>query len=157
MSFRIAGLSPEPFQHLFNLSEDALREHGARRYVADRKPGFPDRIEIRDAEPGETLILVNHICQPANTPYRASHAIFIREGATDRFEAIDTIPEALRIRLLSLRAFDGEGMMIAADVATGAEIEPLIDRLFADPKVAYLHAQNAREGCYHARIDRTDS
>jgi len=157
MAFRITGLSPEPFQHLFGLSEAALKDHGARRYVADQKPGFPDRIEIRDAEPGETVLLLNHVCQPADTPYRATHAIFIREGAKDRFEAIDTIPEALRIRLLSLRAFDDEGMMITADVATGNEIEALIDRLLADPTVAYLHAHNARQGCYHARIDRADA
>lgn len=157
MAFRITGLSPEPFQHLFGLPEDALKAYGARRYVADQKPGFPDRIEIRDAEPGETVLLLNHVCQPADTPYRATHAIFIREGATERFEAVDTIPETLRIRLLSIRAFDDEGMMITADVATGEDIEPMIDRLFADPKVSYLHAHNARQGCYHARIDRAES
>jgi len=156
MSFRITGLSPEPFQHLFGLSETALKEHGVRRYVADQKPGFPDRIEIRDAEPGESVLLLNHVCQPADTPYRATHAIFIREGAKERFDAIDAIPEALRVRLLSLRAFDDDGMMLNADVATGDEIETVIDRLFADPNVAYLHAHNAKQGCYHARIDRGD-
>ena len=156
MSYRITGLSPEPFQHLFGLSETALQKHGARRYVADQKPGFPDRIEIRDAEPGETVLLLNHVCQPADTPYRATHAIFIREGAKERFDAINTVPEALRVRLLSLRAFDDEGMMLDADVATGDLIETVIDHLFADPNVAYLHAHNAKQGCYHARIDRAD-
>ena len=80
MSFRITGLSPRPFQHLFALSDEELARHSARRYVADAKPGFPDRIELRDAEPGETLILVNYVHQPADNPYRASHAIFVREG-----------------------------------------------------------------------------
>ena len=131
--------------------------HGARRYVADQKPGFPDRIEIRDAEPGETVLLLNHVCQPADTPYRAAHAIFIREGANERFDAIDMVPEALRVRLLSLRAFDDDGMMLDAEVAAGDEIETVIDRLFADPNVAYLHAHNAKQGCYHARIDRADA
>lgn len=156
MAFRITGLSPEPFQHLFGLSESALKAHGALRYVADKTPGFPDRIEIRDAEPGETVLLLNHVCQPADTPYRAAHAIFVREGARDRFDAIDTIPEALRVRLLSLRAFDDDGMMLDADVATGDEIETVIARLFVNSNVAYLHAHNARQGCYHARVDRTD-
>ena len=32
------------------------------------------------------------------TPYRASHAIFVREGADTAFEAVDTIPEVLIIR-----------------------------------------------------------
>ncbi len=82
MTFRILGLSPEPFQHLFGLSDEALAAHGAIRITADNKPGYPDRLEMRDAEPGETLLLLNHISQPANTPYRASHAIFVREGAS---------------------------------------------------------------------------
>ncbi len=59
MSFRIKGLGSEPFQHLYGLKDEDLARYGARRYVADRKPGFPDRIEVRDAEPGESLLLVN--------------------------------------------------------------------------------------------------
>jgi hypothetical protein len=77
MTFRITGLSPEPFRHLFGMSEEELVMHGARRYVADRKPGFPDRIELRDAEPGETLLLLNYEHLPADNPYLASHAIFV--------------------------------------------------------------------------------
>ncbi|MEJ1938605.1 DUF1203 domain-containing protein, partial [Nostoc sp. NIES-2111] len=80
MAFRITGLSPEPFRHLFGLSDDDLMRHGVKRYVVDTSPGYPDRIEMRDAAPGETVLLLNHVCQPADTPYRASHAIFVREG-----------------------------------------------------------------------------
>src|SRR3712207_4004242 len=73
MSFRITGLSPDPFKPLFGLSDEDLAKHGARRYVADKKPGYPDRIEMREAELGETVLLLNHVCQPAETPYRATH------------------------------------------------------------------------------------
>ena len=76
MSFRILGLDPAPFRHLYGLSDDALAEHGVQRHVADAKPGFPDRVEVRDAEPGEMMLLLNYTHQPADTPYRASHAIF---------------------------------------------------------------------------------
>lgn len=154
MHFRITGLTAEPFQHLFGLPEDELARHGAHRYIADQPNAFPDRIELRDASPGETLLLVNHCHQPADTPYRATHAVFVREGATKTFEAIDDVPDMLRRRLLSLRAFSCEGMLIGADVTPGTEIEPLIDRLFQDPAVDYIHVHNAREGCYHARVDR---
>jgi hypothetical protein len=56
--------------------------------------------------------------------------------------------------LQSLRAFDEDGMLVEADVALGEEIEPTIVRLFANPRTAYLHAHNAKQGCYAARIDR---
>ena len=154
MPFRITGLSAEPFQPLFGLSDAELAARGVKRYVVDEKPGFPDRIEMRDAEPGETVLLLNHVCQPADTPYRASHAIFVREGATQAYDAVDEIPEVMRLRLLSLRAYDAGGMMLDADVAEGDGIEPLIERLFADPEVDYIHVHNARRGCYSGRIDR---
>ena len=106
--FRIKGLNSKSFEHLYDLSDEELALHGARRCVADRKPGFPDRIEVRDAEPGETLLLVNYVHQPANTPYRASHAIFVREGATETYDRINEVPEVMRVRPISLRAFDQE-------------------------------------------------
>jgi len=154
MSFRITGLSSTPFQPLFGLSDAELAERGVKRYIADKKPGFPDRIEMRDAEPGETVLLLNHTCQPADTPYRATHAIFVREGATQTFDAVDQVPEVMRVRLLSLRAYDADGMMLDADVVEGIEVEPIIERLFADPHVSYIHAHNAKRGCYSGRIDR---
>lgn len=155
MSFRITGLDPEPFRHLFGLSDEELARQGAKRYVADTKPGYPDRIAVRDAEPGESVLLVNYVHQPADNPYRASHAIFVSERAARRYEGRDEIPEALRVRLISLRAFDDADMMVDADAVDGQHLEAAIARFFADPAVSYLHAHYAKRGCYAARIDRT--
>lgn len=154
MSFQVSGLDPAPFRHLYGLSDEALAAHGAKRCVATARPGFPDRIEVRDAEPGETLLLLNYEHQPADTPYRASHAIFVREGAGTAYRGVDTIPEPLRIRPISLRAFNEAGEMVDADLVHGSELRPLIERFLADPVVAYLHAHYAKRGCYAARIDR---
>ena len=154
MSFRIQGLSPAPFLALYGMSDADLAARGVLRYRVDATPGFPDRIEMRDARPGESVLLLNHVCQPADTPYRATHAIFVREGATRAFDEIDTVPEVFRPRLLSLRAYDGQGMMIDADVVEGAEVETVIHRLLENPAVDYLHAHNAKRGCYAGRISR---
>ena len=154
MSFRIRGLSSEPFRPLVELDDVALARVNARRFVVDRNPGFPDRISMRDAEPGETVLLVNHVCHDAATPYRASHAIYIRETDEAPYDAIDEVPPAMRARLLSLRAFDVEGMMLDADIVEGQEVEGLIARLFDNPRIAYIHAHNARRGCYSGLIER---
>ena len=154
MSFRITGLSPRPFQHLFGLPDEELAKHGAKRYVADTKPGYPDRIELRDAEPGETLILLNYVHQPAANPYHASHAIFVREGAETAYDRINEIPDAMRLRQISLRAFDADDLMVDADLVDGREMESVIERFFADPHIAYIQAHYAKRGCYAARIDR---
>ncbi|MBL9033915.1 MAG: DUF1203 domain-containing protein [Rhodospirillaceae bacterium] len=152
MSFRVTGLPAESFQHLFALSEEELKRHGARRRIAE-DGGYPCRISLTDAPMGETVYLVNYEHQEADTPYRSRHAVYVRAGET-RFDAVNEIPALLRKRLLSVRAFDAEGMMRVADVVEGPELETLIDRFFADGEVSYLHVHFARPGCYAARIDR---
>jgi hypothetical protein len=154
MAFRISGLSSEPFRHLYGLSDAELAKQGVKRYVVDTPSGYPDRIEMRDAAPGESVLLLNHVCQPAQTAYRASHAIFVREGAEETYDRVDEVPDVMRLRLLSLRAYDKDGMMLDADVVEGRDIEGVIARFFANPDVAYIHAHNAKRGCYSGRIDR---
>lgn len=154
MSFRVLGLDPGQFAYLAGLSDGELAHVGARRYVVDTKPGFPDRIEVRDLDVGEQVILLNYEHQPVETPYRSRHAIFIREGAERALNMVDALPEALRIRPISLRAFNVAHEMVDADLAEGEALVPLVERYLANPDVAYLHAHYARQGCYAARIER---
>lgn len=153
MSFRITGLAPDAFLPLAGLNDAQLAARGVERRVVDVFPGFPDRIGLDDIPPGETALLLNWTHQPADTPYRASHAIFVREAATAAYDGGE-VPPALRRRVLSLRAFDATHRMVDADLASGAQIEDVIARLLADERVAYLHAHYAKPGCYAARIDR---
>ena len=153
MNFVITGLDPQPFRRLYGLSDAELAREGAIRMRADSKPGFPCRVTLEDAEPGEDLLLLNYEHLPVATPYRSRHAIFVREHAAASFDAIDRLPLMLR-SLMSLRAFDADGMMVDADVAEGEAVEALIERLLSQPGVAYLHAHYARRGCYAALIRR---
>jgi hypothetical protein len=154
MSFRITGLSAEPFRPLFGLSDQELAERGARRYVVDQSPGFPDRISLTDLPVGERVLLVNFEHQPGETPYRARHAVYVREGDGPRFDEVNAVPPVLRPRTLSLRAFAADHMMIDADIVEGLEVEGLIESLLANPEVAYVQAHFAKRGCYAARIER---
>jgi hypothetical protein len=154
VSFRISGLPLAPFAPLFSMSDEQLATRRIVRRIADRKPGFPCRVSLQDADPGESLLLLNYEHQPAGSPYRSSHAIYVRERATEARPEINEVPEVIRLRLLSVRAFDEAGMMIEADVAPGDEIAPVIERLLAEPRAAYLHLHNAKPGCFAARVDR---
>jgi Protein of unknown function (DUF1203) len=155
MPFQITGLDASPFRRFYGLSDEELHSLGVKRFIADKKPGFPDRIELRDAEQGEAVLLLNYLHQPADTPYKASHAIFVREWAETPYRATDEIPDVLRIRPISLRAFDASGDMVDADlVIAGGDLEPTVECLLANPEAAYIHAHYAKRGCYAARIDR---
>ena len=155
MSFRISSLPVEPFAALFGLSDEELLKQGARRAIADEKPGFPCRVTLADAEPGESLILVNyqHLAEESS-PYRAQGPIFVRENAKGAVDVTDQVPDYLAKRVLSIRAYDRDGMMLDADVVEGSALAPMIGRMFENGDVAYLHAHFAKRGCYAARIDR---
>lgn len=154
MTYQIRGLDPGSFRHLFGLADDALARAGAIRLIAADGSGMPDRIELRDARAGESVLLVNHEHHAVDNPFRSAHAVFIIEGAEHAAEFIDEVPPVMRDRLLSIRAFDRNGMMTDADVVEGREAEACIERMLDDAAVGYLHAHYARRGCYAALIRR---
>jgi hypothetical protein len=152
--FQISALRRDDFEELFSLDDEALALRGAKRYVADRTPGFPCRVSLEDAEPGERVVLVPFRHQPADSPYRASGPIFVREAARTAVLPAGAVPALLRTRLLSVRAYDGSDLMIDADVVDGAELEPLVARMLQRERVSYIHVHFARRGCFACRVDR---
>jgi Protein of unknown function (DUF1203) len=151
MSFRITGLPAEPFAGLFALSDDELRQHHAVRRIADHRS--PCRVSLTDAEPGDEVLLVNYEHHPVGSPYRMRFAIFVRQGE-EQFDAVDQIPGQLRNRMLAVRAFDADAMMIGHELIDGRQVEDAIERLFTDSVASYLHVHFASPGCYAARVDR---
>lgn len=154
MPFQIHALPAENFRHLFGLPEDQLAARRARRLRASDDSGFPCRVSLRDALEGETLLLLNHCSLDGDTPYRATHAIFVREAAETVYPASGEVPEALRRRLLSIRAFDSGNIMRAADVVEGTDLGQALDRMFLDTEVEQVCIHHARQGCYAARATR---
>lgn len=154
MPFVIRGLSAEPFRPLLALDDEALAARNIRRVVADAAHGYPCRVSLQDAAVGERLLLLPYLHHDVAGPYRASGPIYIRELAAAPALFRDELPPSFPRRLLSLRAYDGEGWMREADVAEGQAARPIIERMLADASVAYLHIHNARPGCYACRVDR---
>ena len=81
-------------------------------------------------------------------------AIFVREG--DRtYDKVNEIPEQLRNRILAVRSFDTNAMMIDNRLVDGNEIEPVLEKMLAPSNVDYLHIHFAAAGCYAAKVQRT--
>ena len=155
VNFRVSGLASEPFASFFAMDDGELSKHGARRMVADKKPGFPCRVSLKDAEVGERVLLLPHAHHDVESPYRSSGPIFVRENAKPAELAVNELPPVIWHRLLSVRGYDSAGFMLAAEVLEGKEaVEQQIRRMFADPRILYLHIHNARPGCYSCRVDR---
>ena len=155
MTYRIAGLQPDSFAPIVGLDDAALDARGFRRIVVPHDGGHPCRITLEDAPAGERVVLLaypHHVAP--GSPYRASGPIFVREVARERWDRIDEVPPVLKTRLLSVRAYDRDGVMVDADVVEGAAIEPTIARLFGNAGTDFLHVHFAKRGCFACRVDR---
>ena len=152
--FQITPLAKTLFTNLFSLTDTELNERGIRRMVADAKPCYPCRISLADAEIGERILLLPHLHQDVYSPYRASGPIFVREAATEAALAVDEVPESIKTRLISFRAYDDQDMMTESAVIEGKEAASQIKRMLADDRVAYLHLHFAGAGCYSCKVNR---
>ncbi len=152
MSFVITGLSPESFSHLFGIPDDVLSLRNIVRKTADSKPGYPCRVTLEDAEPGETVLLLNHESHSAPTPYASRYAIYVREGAAAANTFRDELPPVFLNRPIALRFFSAEGMLVGADMGMNVELKAKIEQALDRPDVAYIHAHNAMHGCFAAEI-----
>jgi hypothetical protein len=154
MSFVVSGLAVETFRPLFGLSEEALAALGIQRMAVTAPLGFPCRVTLEDRPVGDTVLLLNYEHQPADTPFRSRHAIFVGEQAGETRRYVDELPPVLAARPhTSLRAFDEAGMMTDGQLVAVGELKAAIERMLDQPGVAYLHAHYAGRGCYAARIE----
>lgn len=153
-SFRLVGLAADDFEPLFALDERALAERGARRVVADEPFGFPCRVSLEDAAVGDPLLLLPFEHLRTRSPYRASGPVFVRAGARRAVLEPGVLPPYVTRRWMSVRAYDADDMMTAAEVCDGADVRGAIERLLADEAVAFLHLHNAKRGCFSCRVER---
>jgi hypothetical protein len=154
MPFVIRGLDPAEFRPLFTLTDEALAARGVIAKTADKKPGFPCRISLEDAEAGERVLLLNYESHKAATPYRSAYAIYVRDAAQAAAYR-DRLPPVMEHRPIALRIFDAAGMLIGADLGrAGPETAAKIEAAFENPAAAYIHAHNAMHGCFAAEVRR---
>ena len=153
MTYRIKGIDPTPYRHLFGLSDEELESRGVVRVTVSDST-FPCRVSLTDRAIGEKVLLLNHVSHDVANPYRATHAIFVTETEQEPAEYIDEVPPVFEPRILSLRAFDKDGMMADAMLTQPGEADAGIRKLFENPAIEMIHAHNAGRGCFSAKIER---
>ena len=154
MSYIVKGIDPAPYRSLFGLPDEELANQGVVRMIVSAKPSYPCRVSLTDRDIGESVLLLNHVSHEVANPYRASHAIFVTEGADGPAEYVDQVPPVFETRVLSLRGFDVDGMMVDAMLTQPGEADAGIRQLFANPNIETIHAHNATRGCFSAKIER---
>lgn len=154
--FRIVPADGSRINHLFRLNEAELASLGAVRMIVDKKPGYPCRLSLQDADIGEEVLLFPYEHHAAASPYRASGPVFVRKNVQAANPGINEIPAMLHHRLLSLRAYDARAMMLEARVVQGVNLREEIGNILEDERVAYIHIHNAGPGCFNCQANRVD-
>lgn len=150
MTYQITGISPD---HAANVADAAT----ALRVTATSKPGFPCRVTLEDAEPGEEMLLFNFFSHDVTSPYRSCYAIYVRSGATTAACYTDAVPPVFAGRPLGMRAFGSDAMLKTARLAQPDDADETIRQLFELDEVAYIDVHNAAHGCFVARVERFES
>jgi Protein of unknown function (DUF1203) len=147
-SFRLIGLPFALFSDLFALPDAKLLMRNVRRVFADAKPGYPCRVSLADADIGDELLLLPYEHQPAKSPYKSSGPIFVRRGAAQANIGAGVVPDYVRTRLISVRAYDEGHLMTDAVTCAGTDAGAAILHMLASKEVAYVHLHNANRGCF---------
>ena len=117
--FQISALPRDDFEKLFSLDDQSLANLGAKRYIADTKPGFPCRVSLEDAEPGERVILVPFVHQPADSPYRGLVAWLLQARSNGRWRNTQENAMALEALVAYYRRFESTTPDFTASATLG--------------------------------------
>jgi hypothetical protein len=117
----------------------------------------PCRHCLADAQIGTAILLGSYHSEGRMVSIRhQARPIFLHAEPCERLEQVDSLPEIVRHRLVSVRAYDPDDMCIyeLGDVCDGTEVERLLDRALADRRTDYVNINTARPGSFLCRVER---
>ena len=154
MNFQIHSLAPAPFDAFFKMSDAQLLAHNIVKSIVQEANSTPCRVSLKDAEVGSTVLLLNHQHLKGETPFQASHAIFVTQDVRQSYPKVNQVPHVIHSRIVSIRAFNKQQMMMQADIAQGLEVSEKIQLMLNDKNIEFLHLHYAKHGCYIAQVTR---
>jgi hypothetical protein len=116
----------------------------------------PCRHCLRDASNGEDLLLLSwHLPRPRGI-YWTPSPIFLHARDCPRFDAPNVIPDIVRSRLVSVRAYDADGMCLydLGHTGDGAEIDAPLAHAIGDGRTVFVNIHTAKPGCLLCQVER---
>ena len=150
-TFRIVPLPTEVAEEARHVAESGAADHAVIK--VDSATGYPCRHCLRWAQPGERVVLFPYASIPPGHPYSETGPIFVHVEGCQRYSTTDEYPVDFR-NGRAFRAYDPSYNMIDAEVVNGREPEEVIEKLFQNPKTAFVDARSVTRGCFTFRIQR---
>jgi len=99
------------------------------------------------------MLLLSYDPFLGDSPYSGPGRIFVHQKHCTPYQGTE-VPEQQRWRLLSVRAYNGQHMMVGSEVLHGSELEEVAGKMLGGTGVEYLHVHNAKPGCFAVRVER---
>jgi len=115
----------------------------------------PCRRCLRNAVPGENLLLLPYDPFLVRSPYTGEGPVYVHADGCDPHRGEpDVLPEQVDDRRqFSVRGYDGDAMLVDAAVVPGPELADRARALLSGG-AEFVHAHFAGPGCFAFRIDR---
>lgn len=126
--------------------------HPVQHVVA--QGGEPLRCCLRDARPGEQMMLFGYEPPLPPSPYREMGAVYAHHEPCSEPTSDQSYPPAWIGRAQALRGYDSRGWIHRATVHDGQDPEAMIGDVLSDPQVVEIHSHNLAYGCYMFTITR---
>jgi hypothetical protein len=131
--------------------EPDSRAQVGRQVIADGP--YPCRRCLSNADMGDHLQLLPYDPFTVESPYAGEGPIFVHaDGCQPSHLAPGELPEQVHGRVLSVRSYDQDAMMLAAEVVPGEQLGECATRLLEQP-AAFLHVHFAGPGCFAFRVE----
>ena len=138
---------------LVDAARSSALASGAAVLPEDDGGSFPVRCCLSDERSADEVLLLSVRMPSAESPYTAPSPVYIHRGPCAGREPSAVVPEILRDRRLSLRAYDERHMITGTAVVEGGDVERAAAALLDDERASYVFAHFAGPGCYACRID----
>jgi hypothetical protein len=124
------------------------------RVVADTGGGFPCRRCLRDAAPGDELLLLGYDPFAVASPYAGRGPVYVHAGPCPAHVDDGELPPAVAARsLLSVRGYDAAGRIVDTDVLAPAGVRARATAMLEDAGADFVHVHCAGPGCFLVRMD----
>ncbi|MCP9945089.1 DUF1203 domain-containing protein [Streptomyces somaliensis] len=153
-TFRI---HPIPAGELDDVRADGTDASGNRAEHLTAGGGEPLRCCLRDAPPGDELLLFAYRLPLPDGPYRETGPVFVHAEPCAGPAGTTVYPPDWRGRPQVLRAYDERGRIHDATTThDGRDPEKAITELLAQPGVVCVHSRNVAWGCYMFAVTRPE-
>jgi Protein of unknown function (DUF1203) len=115
--------------------------------------GAPLRCCLREARPGERLLLIAYSPPGTAGAYAERGPVFVHADRCPGYRAPHQYPAELMGRQQVVRAYDRQGRIAGGVLAgDGQQAQGVIAELLARPEVELVHLRNVGYGCYNFAV-----